>query len=97
MLSDEQMRKIWQFSLLNDEQMSNKVVVKHQPVIGFLYPSFSPDFLERGRVTVRVPRWCFPTKCLIFFDFKRNTGDQLEMESNLSWNIFQIQVEMHQL
>ncbi len=31
MLSDEQMRKIWPFSLLNDEQMSNKVGVKHQP------------------------------------------------------------------
>ncbi len=30
-LSDEQMRKIWPFSLLNDEQMSNKVGVKHQP------------------------------------------------------------------
>ena len=29
---DEQMRKIWPFSLLNDEQMSNKVGVKHQPV-----------------------------------------------------------------
>ena len=33
MLSDEQMRKIWPFSLLNDEQMSNKVGVKHQPVL----------------------------------------------------------------
>ena len=32
-LSDEQMRKIWPFSLLNDEQMSNKVGVKHQPVL----------------------------------------------------------------
>ena len=30
-LSEEQMRKIWPFSLLNDEQMSNKVEVKHQP------------------------------------------------------------------
>ena len=30
--SDEQMRKRWPFSLLNDEQMSNKVWVKHQPV-----------------------------------------------------------------
>ncbi len=30
-LSDEQMRKIRPFSLLNDEQMSNKVGVKHQP------------------------------------------------------------------
>ena len=32
-LSDEQMRKRWPFSLLNDEQMSNKVGVEHQPVI----------------------------------------------------------------
>ncbi len=32
-LSDEQMRKIWPFCLLNDEQMSNKVGVKHQPDI----------------------------------------------------------------
>ena len=31
-LSDEQTSKRWQFSLLNDEQMSNKVGVKHQPV-----------------------------------------------------------------
>ena len=31
-LSDEQMSKRWQFSLLNDEQMSNWVGVKHQPV-----------------------------------------------------------------
>ena len=30
-LSDEQMSKIWPFSLLNDEQMSNKVRVEHQP------------------------------------------------------------------
>ena len=31
MLSDEQMSKRWPFSLLNDEQMSNKVRVEHQP------------------------------------------------------------------
>ena len=31
-LSDEQMSNGWAFSLLNDEQMSNKVGVKHQPV-----------------------------------------------------------------
>ena len=29
---DEQMSKGWPFSLLNDEQMSNKVGVEHQPV-----------------------------------------------------------------
>ena len=34
-LSDEQMRKKWPFSLLNDEQMSNKVGVEHQPVDDF--------------------------------------------------------------
>ena len=31
-LSDEQMSKRWPFSLLNDEQMSNWVGVKHLPV-----------------------------------------------------------------
>ena len=31
MLSDEQMSKRWPFSLLNDEQMSNWVGVKHLP------------------------------------------------------------------
>ena len=30
-LSDEQMSKIWQFSILNGEQMSNRVGVKHLP------------------------------------------------------------------
>ncbi len=33
MLSDEQMSKRWPFSLLNDEQMSNWVGVKHLPVL----------------------------------------------------------------
>ena len=52
MLSDEQMRKIWPFSLLNDEQMSNKVGVKHLPDIirlggGFTYFFiFTPKFGE---------------------------------------------------
>ena len=32
MLSDEQMRHGWPFSLLNDEQNSNKMRVEHQPV-----------------------------------------------------------------
>ena len=32
MLSDEQMSKRWPVSLLNDEQMSNWVGVKHLPV-----------------------------------------------------------------
>ena len=32
-LSDEQMSNKWQFSLLNDEHMSNKLGVEHQPVI----------------------------------------------------------------
>ena len=35
-LSDEQMRNEWPFSLLNDEQMSNKVGVEHQPVFHFI-------------------------------------------------------------
>ena len=33
-LSDEQMSKRWPVSLLNDEQMSNWVGVKHLPVLG---------------------------------------------------------------
>ncbi len=37
------MRKIWPFSLLNDEQMSNKVGVKHQPVFFFPEDSAFPD------------------------------------------------------
>ena len=32
-LSDEQMSNGYPFSLVNDEQMSNKVGVKHQPVV----------------------------------------------------------------
>ena len=32
-LSDEQMSNGWSHSLLNDEQMSNKVRVEHQPVM----------------------------------------------------------------
>ncbi len=31
-LVDEQMSNRWPFCLLNDEQMSNKVQVEHQPV-----------------------------------------------------------------
>ena len=34
-LSDEQMSNGYPFSLVNDEQMSNKVGVKHQPVMPF--------------------------------------------------------------
>ena len=33
-LSDEQMSKRWPVSLLNDEQMSNWVGVKHLPAMG---------------------------------------------------------------
>ena len=52
-LSDEQMRKIWPFSLLNDEQMSNKVEVKHQPATAihenFLSHINSKSTLEFGK------------------------------------------------
>ena len=34
-LRDEQMSNGWPFSLLNDEQMSNKVGVEHQPVYAY--------------------------------------------------------------
>ena len=49
MLSDEQMRKRLPFSLLNDEQMSNKVGVEHQRVVCcfYLFP-FPPFFLGGG-------------------------------------------------
>ena len=40
-LSDEQMSKGWPFSLLNDEQMSNWVGVRHLPVFS---PLFGEDF-----------------------------------------------------
>ena len=40
MLSDEQMSNGYPFSLLNDEQMSNKVRVEHQPAI-YIYISSS--------------------------------------------------------
>ena len=36
-LSDEQMSKRWPFSLLNDEQMSNWVGVKHLPFVQFQF------------------------------------------------------------
>ena len=37
-LSDEQMSNEWQFSTLNDKQMSNKVGVEHQPdTLGIIY------------------------------------------------------------
>ena len=40
-LSDEQTSKRWPFSLLNDEQMSNWVGVKHLPVLLFITLGFS--------------------------------------------------------
>ena len=43
MLSDEQMSKKLSFSLLNDEQMSNWVGVKHLPVLGIIV--ICPDVL----------------------------------------------------
>ena len=41
MLSDEQMSNGYPFSLLNDEQMSNKVRVEHQPAI-YIYIQLWP-------------------------------------------------------
>ena len=35
---DEQTSKGWPFSLLNDEQMSNKVRVEHQPECWKIFP-----------------------------------------------------------
>ena len=48
-LSDEQMSKRWPFSLLNDEQMSNWVGVKHLPV-EVQTPNYSSGvFFLRGK------------------------------------------------
>ena len=52
-LSDEQMRKIWQFSLLNDEQMSNKVEVKHQPDENL--PSYVGIIINHYKDLLRIP------------------------------------------
>ena len=49
MLSDEQMSNGYPFSLLNDEQMSNKVRVKHQPgrfIYNNSHPKNSHDALQ---------------------------------------------------
>ena len=48
MLSDEQMSNGWSFSLLNDEQMSNKVRVEHQPDIQDIYTLVSRIDGDRG-------------------------------------------------
>ena len=56
MLSDEQMSKGYPFSLLNDEQMSNKVRVEHQPdstfkvVVGFDEFPFGIRLIFRGKL-----------------------------------------------
>ena len=60
-LSDEQMRNGWPFSLLllNDEQMSNKVGVEHQPVfqMGWNHQLAIPQSLrsmEQGKYAVQL-------------------------------------------
>ena len=65
MLGDEQMSNGYPFSLLNDEQMSNKVGVKHQPdsnLLIIVVPSkvnpyhphaFTPPFCETGKSELR--------------------------------------------
>ena len=50
-LSDEQMSKRWPFSLLNDEQMSNWVGVKHLPAIK-IDDLGVPLFLETPRFVI---------------------------------------------
>ena len=49
-LSDEQMSKRWQFSLLNDEQMSNWVGVEHLP--GKSSTSFLPKQFWESVMTI---------------------------------------------
>ncbi len=67
-LSDEQMSKRWPFSLLNDEQMSNWVGVKHLPVKGILYKLFETHLahwdheipVQKGFLAAAICRAFFP-------------------------------------
>ena len=67
-LSDEQMSNGWPFSLLNDEQMSNKVGVEHPPVLRIGSPwdssPWNPHIWEKiffgtfsKHPTCASPRW----------------------------------------
>ena len=51
-LSDEQMSNGYPFSLVNDEQMSNKVGVKHQPAKDGLDPQVFGDIAQ----SIYIPR-----------------------------------------
>ena len=66
MLSDEQMSKRWQFSLLNDEQMSNWVGVEHLPEApGLVYLDVSKN------------RGVYPPKWMVYFMEKPIKMDDL--------------------
>ena len=68
-LSDEQMSKRWPFSLLNDEQMSNKVRVEHQPTI------YDICIFQTSRLGIEstnskytfISKWSFPKMNLVHF------------------------------
>ncbi len=55
-LSDEQMRNRWPFSLLNHEQMSNKVGVEHKAVNFQLIFGSAPQFFVHVLVAPNVSR-----------------------------------------
>ena len=65
-LSDEQMRKIWPFSLLNDEQMSNWVGVKHQPVTYCYTHCLSRDFFLKQKSSANTTLFHYSTGDVIF-------------------------------
>ncbi len=69
-LSDEHMSKRWQFSLLNDEQMSNKVRVEHQPVYSKtrwpLIPWYQDEWMNSDPVTENPWRWLWVVESSMF-------------------------------
>ena len=87
MLGDEQMSKRWPCSLLNDEQMSNWVGVKHLPVTqlqtGFFFPVVANAAGQPGSLrslchnlasTRLVPRWEVVGRRFCRFFFPHSTG-----------------------
>ncbi len=60
-LSDEPMSDTWPFSLLNDEQMSNKVRVEHQPVnlffVCFCFNNAQPSMIFFAEVLLHQLRY----------------------------------------
>ena len=64
-LSDEQMSKKWQFSLLNDEQMSNWVGVKHLPVY---HDWVENDAMASETIVVKVSMFHLSSFVIVFIN-----------------------------